>query len=126
MRCFGLQVTLLHISLKTADDIVENNDQVILAGLEAETFSVIGTHDNNYNKKFWQDQVKIFLIMLNRSTTKKWKFVDLKFTYKKDSLVTIFKAKTAEWLRRWTVNPLVPACVGSNPIFVVFSIDSML
>ena len=38
MRCFGLQVTLLHISLKTADDIVENNDQVILAGLEAETF----------------------------------------------------------------------------------------
>ena len=83
MRFFGLQVTLLHISLKTADFIVENNDQVILAGLEAETFWVIGTHDNNYNKKFWQDQVKIFLIMLNRSITKKWKFVDLKFTYKK-------------------------------------------
>ena len=83
MRCFGLQVTLLHISLKTADDIVENNDQVILAGLEAETFWVTGTHDNDYNKKFCQDQVKIFLIMLNWSTTKKWKFVDLKFTYKK-------------------------------------------
>ena len=83
MRCVGLQVTLLHISLKTADDIVENNDQVILAGLEAETFWVIGTHDNDYNKKFWQDQIKIFLIMLNWSTTKKWKFVDLKFTYKK-------------------------------------------
>ena len=60
MRCFGLLVTLLHISSITADDIVENNDQVILAGLEAETFWVIGTHDNNYNKKFWQDQVKMF------------------------------------------------------------------
>ena len=81
MRCFGLLVTLLHISSKTDDDIVENNDQVILAGLEAETFLVIGTHDNDYNKKSWQDQVKIFLIMLNSSTTKKWKFVDLKFTY---------------------------------------------
>ena len=51
MRCFGLLVTLLHISSKTADDIVENNDQVILAGFEAETFWVIGTHDNDYNKK---------------------------------------------------------------------------
>ena len=80
MRCFGLLVTLLHISSKTADDIVENNDQVILAGLEAETFWVIGTHDNDSNKKSWQDQVKIFLIMLNLSTTKKWKFVDLKIT----------------------------------------------
>ena len=43
----------------------ENNDQVIVPGLEAETFWVIGTHDNDYNKKFWQDQVKIVLIMLN-------------------------------------------------------------
>ena len=83
MRCFGLLVYLLHISSKTADDIVENNDQVILPGLEAETFWVIDTHDNDYNKKSWQDQVKIFLILLNLSTTKKWKFVDLKFTYKK-------------------------------------------
>ena len=83
MWCFGLLFTLLHNSSKTADDIVKNNDQVILAGLEAETFLVIGTYDNNYNKKSWQDQVKIFLILLNLSTTKKWKFVDLKFTYKK-------------------------------------------
>ena len=76
MRCFGFPVTLLHISSKTADDIVENNDQVILPGLEEEIFWVIGTHDNDYNKKSRQDQVKIFLIMLNWSTTKKWKFVD--------------------------------------------------
>ena len=48
MRCFGLLVTLLHISSKTADEIVENNEQVILAGLEAETFWVIGTHDTKY------------------------------------------------------------------------------
>ena len=53
------------------------------AGLEAKTFWVIGTHDNDHNKKCWQDQVKIFLILLKLSTTKKWKFVDLKFTYKK-------------------------------------------
>ena len=83
MRCFGLLVTLLHISSKTADGIVENNDQVILPRLEAATFWVIGTHDNDYNKKSWQDQVKIFLIKLNWSITKKWKFVDLKFTYRK-------------------------------------------
>ena len=76
MRCFRLLVTLLHIFSKTADDIVKNNDQVSLAGLEAETFWVIGTHDNDYNKKFWQDQVKIVLIMLNWSIPNKWKFVD--------------------------------------------------
>ena len=71
MRCFRLLVTLLHISSKTADDIVENNDQVILPGLEEETFWVIGTHDDEYNKKFWQDQIKIFLIMLNWCITMK-------------------------------------------------------
>ena len=53
MQCFGLLVTLLHISSKKADDIVENNDQVILPGLEEETFWVIGTHDDEYNEKFW-------------------------------------------------------------------------
>ena len=58
MRSFDLLVILLHISSKTADDIVENNDQVILPGLEEETFWVIGTHDNEHNKKFWQDQEK--------------------------------------------------------------------
>ena len=51
MRCFGLLVPLLHISSKTADDIMENNDQVILVGLEAETLWVMGTHDNDYNMK---------------------------------------------------------------------------
>ena len=56
---------------------MENSDQVILPRLEAETFRVIGKHDNDYNKKSWQDQVKIFLIKLNWSITKKWKFVDL-------------------------------------------------
>ena len=55
---------------------MENNDQVILTGLEEETFWVIGTHDNDYNKKFWQEQVKIVSIMLNWSIPKKWKFVD--------------------------------------------------
>ena len=46
VRFFGWVVTLLYISSKTAVDIVENNDQVILPGLEEETFWVIGTHDN--------------------------------------------------------------------------------
>ena len=71
MQCFGLLVNLLNISSKRADDIVENNGQVILAGLEKETFWVIGTLANEYNKKFWQDQVKIFLIMLKWCITKK-------------------------------------------------------
>ena len=52
----------MHISSKTADEIVENNDQVILPGLEVETFWVIGIHDNDYdyNKKFWQDRKNFF------------------------------------------------------------------
>ena len=65
MLCFGWLVSLLHISSKTTDDIVENNDQVILSGIETETIWVIGTHDNDYNKKSWKDQLKNFLIMLN-------------------------------------------------------------
>ena len=32
--------------------------------------------------------------------------------------------KMTKWLRRLTVNPLVSARVGSNPIFVVFLIGS--
>ena len=82
MRCFGYVVTLLNIASKTADDIVKNNNQVILAGFETGTFWMIETHDNDDNKKSWQDQVKMFLIMLNWSITMKWKIVDLKFTYK--------------------------------------------
>ena len=27
--------------------------------------------------------------------------------------------EVAEWLRRWTANPMCSACVGSNPILVV-------
>ena len=51
----------MHISSKTTNENVENNDQVILPGLEVETFWVIGIHDNDYdyNKKSWQDR-KIF------------------------------------------------------------------
>ena len=44
----------------------------------------------------------------------------------KDSLVTPFMDKMAEWLRRLNDNPLVSARVGSTPIFVVFLIGSML
>ena len=45
---------------KTADDIVDNNEQLILARLETGIFWVIGTQDNDYNKKSLQDQVKNF------------------------------------------------------------------
>ena len=62
---------------------MENTNQVILHRLEAGTFLVIGTHDNDYNKKSWHDQVKIILIMLDKSITKNWKFVNLKFIYRK-------------------------------------------
>ena len=60
MRCFGWLVALLEISLKTADDIVGNNDQVILPRFESETICVLGTHFNEYNKKSWQDQINFF------------------------------------------------------------------
>ena len=44
----------------------------------------------------------------------------------KDSLVTPFMEKMAEWLRRRTDNLFVSACVGTKHIFVVFLIGSML
>ena len=83
VRCFRWLVSFLHITSKSADDIVENNNQVILAGFETGTFWMIETHDNDNNKKSLKDQVKMFSIMLNWSITKKWKFVELKFTYRK-------------------------------------------
>ena len=58
MRCFGWLVALLEISSKTADDIVENNDQVILSGFESETIWVIGTH-YNFSKKVVAEVFKI-------------------------------------------------------------------
>ena len=36
---------------KTADDIVDNNDRLILTRLKTGIFLVIGTQDNDYNKK---------------------------------------------------------------------------
>ena len=44
----------------------------------------------------------------------------------KDSYVIAFIDKMAEWLRRWTVNPLESASVGSIPIFVVFLFGSVV
>ena len=44
----------------------------------------------------------------------------------KDSLFPPNMDKLAEWLRRWTVNPLGSASVGSNPIFVVFLFGSLV
>ena len=58
MRCFVWLVSLLHITSSIADDNVENNDKVIMTELETGTFWVIGRHDNDYNKKSWQDEVK--------------------------------------------------------------------
>ena len=83
MRCFRWLVSLLHITSSIADNNVENNDQVIMPGFETGILWVIGRHDEDNNKRFRQDQIKIFLIMLNWSITKKWKFVNLKFTYRK-------------------------------------------
>ena len=50
----------MNIASSFADDNVETNDQVILPGIETETFWVISTHNNDYNEKSWQDQLKIF------------------------------------------------------------------
>ena len=50
----------------------------------------------------------------------------VKVYIQKDSLVTPFMNKMAEWIRPWTDNPLVSARVGSNPIFVDFLIGAML
>ena len=50
----------------------------------------------------------------------------LKVYIQKDSCVIAFIDKMAEWLRQLTVNPMGSTCVGSNPIFVVFLIGSMV
>ena len=63
----------------------------LCAGNAAGTFWVIGKHDNDYNKKFWQYPVNIFLIMLNWSITKKWKFVNLKFIYRRQFTHSFYK-----------------------------------
>ena len=65
MRCFRWLVSLLHITSSIAEDNVENNEQVIMSGLETGTFRVIGRHDKDYNENSQYDQVKIFFIMLN-------------------------------------------------------------
>ena len=43
-----------------------------------------------------------------------------------DSLFPPNIDKMGEWLRRWTVNPLGIARVGSSPIFVVFLFGCMM
>ena len=48
------------------------------------------------------------------------KIFRFKVYIQEDSLVTPFRDKMAEWLRRWTDNPFVFARVCLNPIFVVF------
>ena len=60
MRYFRWLDSLLYITSKTADDIVEKKDKVILPGLEPENFWLIGTHNNDYSKKSRQDQIKFF------------------------------------------------------------------
>ena len=50
----------------------------------------------------------------------------LKVYIQKDSCVIAFIDKMAEWLRQLTVNPMGSTCVGSNPIFVLFLIGSMV
>ena len=45
----------------------------------------------------------------------------IKVYIQKDSLVSAFMDKMADWLKRWTVNPLGSAHVGSNPIFTHFN-----
>ena len=50
----------------------------------------------------------------------------IKVYIQKDSLIVDFMDKMAEWLRRWTVNPWGSPRVGSNPIFVVFLLGSMV
>ena len=126
MPCLWWLVSLLHTNSSFAAENVENNDQVILPGLETWTFWVIGTHENDYNKKSWQDKRKIFFIMLNWIITRTWKFYQYKVYIQKDSLAIALIDKMAEWLRRLTVNPLGSTCVGSNSIFVVFLIGSMV
>ena len=50
----------------------------------------------------------------------------IKVYIQKDSLVIDYMVKMTEWLRRWTVNPLGSAQMGSNPIFIVFLIGSIV
>ena len=44
--------------------------------------------------------------------------VQIEFHLAPDCLGKIHKDEVAEWLRRWTANPMGSARVGSNPILV--------
>ena len=46
--------------------------------------------------------------------------VQIEFHLATDWLGKVHKDEVAEWLRRWTANPMGSARVGSNPILVEF------
>ena len=50
------------------------------------------------------------------------KIYQFKVLHTERQFVYSFYRQMAEWLGRWTVNPLGSARVGSSPIFVVFFI----
>ena len=50
----------------------------------------------------------------------------LKVLHTERQFFLAFIDKMAEWLGRWTVNPMGSARVGSSPIFVVFLFGSMV
>ena len=125
MRCFGWLVALLEISSKTADDIVENNDQVILPGFESETIWVIGTQYNEYNKKSWQNQIIFFLIILNWSIPIEWNLsienlhIEIQFSYS-------FRRQNGQVVKAMDWKSIGLFKRGFETLFVVFSIGSMV
>ena len=63
-----------------------------------------------------QDILLLVLVLVNHSK-------GFHFDHK---IIIDFMVKMAEWLRRWIVNPLGSARMGSNPIFVVFLIGTIV
>ena len=48
-------------------------------------------------------------------------YIIMFFNGKNVNLSVVSYDEVAEWLRRWTANPMGSARVGSNPIFVVYT-----
>ena len=78
---------------------------------------MLGTRDNHYTTESWTSSglvridfvlfVTLFCMCINLLQS----FASTRRVYERVDEV-------AEWLRRWTANPLGSARVGSNPIFV--------
>ena len=86
--------------------------KMIPPGLEPGTLCVLGTRDNHYTTE------SLYFCNIIGHTCAGPVTNELITQYLVIVQMSSHSDEVAEWLRRWTANPLGSARVGSNPIFV--------